>query len=61
MSEEVKHSLIWATVIIVAATSIPWSLSSYFTSVSKAAIEAGLEQRTLPGAGGVYWVKPEGK
>jgi hypothetical protein len=59
VSDSVKHSLIWASVAIVMTISIPWVVSTYYVSVVKAAIDAGLEQKTLPGAVGVYWVRVE--
>jgi len=55
MSDEVKHSIIWALVVIVSAISIPWSISWYYTTTTRAAIEAGYIQSTLPGMHGVYW------
>lgn len=48
-----------ALVLIVMGVSIPWSVSWHYTSITKTAIEAGMEQRTLPGQTGVHWVKPE--
>ena len=63
MSDEVKHSMIWALVTIVIAISIPWSISWYYTTTTRAAIEAGYSQSALPGKSGVYWVagKPHGQ
>lgn len=57
MSDEVKSQLIWATVVIVAVVSIPWSISHYYTSTTKAAMENGYEQGVLPGKMDVYWIK----
>ena len=63
MSDEVKHSIIWALVVIVLAISIPWSISWHYTTTTRAAIEAGYIQSTLPGERGVHWVdgKPHGQ
>jgi hypothetical protein len=57
MSDDVKHSLIWSTALIIIFISVPWSISNYYKNVAKSAIEAGLEQSTLPGQSGVYWAK----
>lgn len=57
MSDDVKSQLIWATVLIITAISIPWSLSYYYTSTAKAAMEHGYEQGVLPGKQDVYWIK----
>ena len=59
MSDEVKQSLIWALVVIVMSLSIPWSISWYFTTTTRAAMDAGYSQSTLPGKAGVYWVAGE--
>lgn len=59
MSDEVKSQLIWATVLITAVISIPWSISYYYTTTEKAAMENGYDQGVLPGKAGVYWVKKE--
>ena len=57
MSDYVKSQLVWAAVLIVAVISIPWSISYYFTTMTKAAMEHGYEQGVLPGKADVYWIK----
>lgn len=59
LSDEIKSQLIWATVVIVAVVSIPWSISHYYTTTAKAAMEHGYEQGVLPGQQSVYWIKKE--
>ena len=56
-SDDVKINLIWAAALVVAVISVPWSISSYYASVNKAAMENGYEHGVLPGRQEVYWVK----
>ena len=56
MADEVKHSLIWATALVLVVASIAWSISFYHTSVNAAAFEQGYSEQTLQGAAGVHWV-----
>ena len=61
-TKKTERTYIWAfacavvTIVAILATCITYAI----TSTSHAAIEAGLEQRTLPGRDGVYWVRPDG-
>jgi hypothetical protein len=57
MDNEGKFIVGASIVLIVALISIPWSISHYFTTTSRTAIEAGYEQQSLPGQSGVHWVK----
>lgn len=41
------------TIIAIVAMSSSW----YYSTVNRQFIEAGYEQRTLPGEEGVHWVK----
>ena len=56
MSDEIKSQLIWATVLVAIVISIPWSISYYYTTTAKAAMEHGYEQGVLPGKQSVYWI-----
>lgn len=57
MDNEGKFIVGGVLAVIVLAVSIPWSISWYYTTTTKAAIEAGYEQQTLQGQPGVHWVK----
>ena len=57
MSNEVKLSLIWGTVIIVVILSISVPIAWYYQTTTKAAFENGYSEQTLPGKVGAYWVK----
>ncbi len=48
-------------VVCFAATvcSVVWATSMYYTSTTKAAMDAGYVQTSLPGCTGAYWVKAE--
>lgn len=48
-------------IVCVAATvcSVVWATSLYYTSTTKAAMNAGYVQASLPGCTGAYWVKAE--
>ena len=61
MSDEVKHSMIWGLVVIAAVISIPWSISWHYTTTTRAAIEAGYSQTTLPGKVGAHWVAEQSR
>ena len=57
MSDDVKFSLIWGTVLVSVVSVIAFSLCSYHSNVANSAIEAGLVQDSVPGEQGVYWVR----
>lgn len=59
MDSDVKIALIIVGGIVSAIMAIAFSVSWYYTVTTKAAIEAGYEQTTLPGESGVHWVKPK--
>jgi hypothetical protein len=57
MNNEGRFIVVAGIVLVTALISIPWSISHYFTTTSRTAIEAGYEQQSLPGQSGVHWVK----
>lgn len=46
-----------SVVFCVVVISISWSMSLYYTTIAKLAIESGYEQRAIEGHSGAYWVK----
>lgn len=57
MDNEGRFIMSAVLAVIVLGISIPWSIAWYYTTTTKAAIEAGYEQQTLQGVSGVHWVK----
>ena len=59
MSDEAKGFCIAVICAAITISSIFWSISYYMTTTTKAAIEAGLEQVSIPGVSGYVWGKKD--
>lgn len=57
MSDGTKESLGWALALVLTVSSVTWSFSWYYTTTTRAALEGGYSQESLPGVTGTHWVK----
>ena len=57
MSDDVKHSLIWATAITVAIVSVVALIVAYNLYSWRVIAEGGYEEASLMGQSGTHWVK----
>ena len=57
MSDDVKHSLIWAAAITVMFVTLVVSHNLYFQAIQLSAMQNGYSQKLISGERGVYWVK----
>ena len=59
MNGDQKAAVLIVLAFCVALSVIAWSVAWALTERFRAATEAGLVQRTLPGERGAHWVRPE--
>lgn len=59
MSNQTKGFIVAVVGVVLIFVIVSVSITTYYTTIGKSAIESGMEQGTVRGKPGVYWIYPE--